>query len=233
MTAVSNQTPSAGSGLSQAQSSAALQSVDFDTFIKLLVAQLENQDPLNPMDGTEFTAQMAQFAQIEQQLSANNYLEQISQQQNFGAQTLATSYIGKDVLAPGHEFSMTEGGGLDFAYDLEAAASDVQIEIYTQDGTLVKTIDGDNAPGVNYMSWDGLDEDGNPAASGDYKMILSAVDGEGEKLVAEPYVYGYALGVSGGAGNLQLSLADGRDADFEDIVSVRVRFVQSGGESES
>ncbi|MCA3243864.1 MAG: hypothetical protein INF43_00975, partial [Alphaproteobacteria bacterium] len=84
---------------------AALNSVNFDTFLKLLVAQLRNQDPLNPLDGTQFTGQIAQFSSLEQQINSNNYLKQLVAERDFGEQNLANSYLGKQVLGPGNLFS--------------------------------------------------------------------------------------------------------------------------------
>ncbi|MDD9911522.1 MAG: flagellar hook assembly protein FlgD [Alphaproteobacteria bacterium] len=200
----------------------------FDTFLKLLVTQLQNQDPLNPMDGTQFTEQMATFSQLEQQMQTNSYLEDISAARDYSAQTLAVSYIGKEALVPvGQEFenaavSLPEDGTVGFAYTLADTAYDVQIKVFNEEGDLVRQETGDNFEGVNAYVWDGKDSAGEQAEAGIYNVEITAVSKDGDKIAHRLYSYGEVAAVAAdGAGSITLSLKDGREANFNDVLQVK------------
>jgi flagellar basal-body rod modification protein FlgD len=204
-------TSAAGSGLS---------SVDFNTFLKLLVAQLKNQDPLNPLDGTEFTGQIAQFSTLEQQINGNNYLSQILEQRDYGQQTLATSYLGKVVLAPGTGISLGDSGGTEFGYKLDGTASKVDVSIYDEDGTLVRSVSGDGAEGNHIVTWDGKDDDGNTLAAGNYTVAVKSTDKDGKVVATTPMVYGKVASILNDSGTSSLIMADGSTVELADVLAV-------------
>lgn len=217
-------TPSVGSSQQQAQSSVSLtgnNKVTFDTFLKLLVAQLKNQDPLNPMQGTEFTAQIAQFSQLEQQINSNTYLQQLLKQRDYGEQTLATSYIGKTVLVPGDKMSKGDTGDVTLGYSLEKAARDVKVSISNSDGTIVRTFDGDPKAGNHLVTWDGKDDNGDALPAGTYKITVKAFDADGKGVTANPYSLGKVDSVLNDSGTISLSLIDGRQVTMDDVMSVQ------------
>ena len=170
--------------------------VGTDDFLRMLIAQLENQDPLNPQDPTEFTAQLAQFTNLEQQIAIRDGVEELVslQRPEEGAnatdtllQSLtATSMIGREVLAAASHFEVHEGNQtpqLDF--HLAAAAPDVRIEIRDERGILIRTLeDAEIAPGnaalaqgPQSITWDGKNLAGNDVPDGVYSYEVTATNG--------------------------------------------------------
>ncbi len=207
------------SGALTSSASGGLQTVDFNTFLKLLVAQLKNQDPLNPLDGTQFTGQIAQFSALEQQINTNNHLSKLLEQRDFGQQTLATSYLGKVVLAPGEAFSKG-ANGTEFGYVLDKGATNVDISIYDKDGKLVRSVKGDAAEGNHIVTWDGKDEAGNLLGEGAYQVKIKATDKDGKVVASEAMVYGKVASVLNENGTSSLIMGDGRQVQLEDVLAV-------------
>lgn len=197
-----------------------LNTVDFNTFLKLLVAQLKNQDPLNPLEGTEFTGQIAQFSALEQQINTNNHLSQLLEQRDFGQQTLATSYLGKVVLAPGDTLSLGEKGGTEFGYSLDKGATKVEVNIFDKDGKLVRTVEGDKAEGNHIVTWDGKNAEGTQLAAGAYTVQVKATDTDGKVVASQTLSYGKVASVLNDNGTSSLIMADGRQIELEDVLAV-------------
>lgn len=204
-------TGAAGGGLS---------GVDFNTFLKLLVAQLKNQDPLNPLDGTQFTGQIAQFSALEQQINTNNYLSSILEQRDYGQMTLANSYLGKVVLAPGDTLAIGETGGAEFGYKLDGTASSVTIDIYDAAGKVVRTEMGEGATGNHIVTWDGKNDLGAQVAAGQYTVRVKALDADGKVMTNSVMTYGRVASALNDNGNASLILADGRTAELNQILAV-------------
>jgi flagellar basal-body rod modification protein FlgD len=152
-----------------------------EDFLNLLITQLQNQDPLNPTDSTEFTAQLAQFSSLEQLSNVNDNLEQL---QNFQASTnnsQAVLLLGKVITANGNFLQLTDGEpiGCDFSLDRDAAA--VVVNIYDNTGEFVKAFDSENlSAGRHTLVWDGTDRNGNPAKDGIYSFEILAADANGQ-----------------------------------------------------
>jgi flagellar basal-body rod modification protein FlgD len=197
-----------------------LNTVDFNTFLKLLVAQLKNQDPLNPLDGTEFTGQIAQFSALEQQINSNNYLSQLVEQRDYGQTSLAVSYIGKVALAPGDTMAVGETGGSEFAYSLDETASSVEITVRDADGKLVKTQVGDGTTGNHIVTWDGKNDAGEQVAEGNYTVNVRAVDSEGSVIPNTVMTYGVVSSVITENGGASLVMTDGRTVDISEVLAV-------------
>src|SRR5688572_11491577 len=111
---------------------------NFDTFLSLLTTQLKNQDPLAPMDSTQFTQQLVQMTGVEQQLLTNDLLEKLVSNTGTGVST-AVSLIGKEVRTDS-ELAALKGGKAEWDYTLDRAASDVKLEILDSKGRVVRTI---------------------------------------------------------------------------------------------
>lgn len=202
-------------------SKSGVSNVDFDTFLKLLVSQLKNQDPLNPMDGTQFTSQIAQFSQLEQTIKGNAQLEKISQQSDYSLQSLAVNSIGKEVLMPGN-LGQLQDGGMDFGYKLAKPAAHVEVEVINASGQTVRIYEVDGKQGSHTISWDGKDDNGSQLTDGAYTLRMSATDFEGEKLPVDLYTYSVVSQVNNdGEGNITVETSDGRSAAFDDVLSIR------------
>jgi flagellar basal-body rod modification protein FlgD len=221
-TSATSNTTAAGALTSIANgSNAQLNKVNFDTFLKLLVAQLKNQDPLNPIDGTQFTAQIAQFSSLEQQINGNNYLKQILEQRDFGEQTLANSYLGKEVLGPGNLFSKL-GTSAQVGYEVGAGANAVTVEIIdNQTGVVVRTINGNTAEGTKALTWDGKNDNGVAVADGSFTLRVRATDIDGKVIPSQGYVYGKVNSILNDGTEVALQLADGRSITAASVVGVR------------
>ncbi len=203
--------------------------VNFDTFLKLMVAQLQNQDPLNPLDGTQFTEQIATFSALEQQIASNSHLEKLVNQNSYGAQSVAISMMGKEVLAPGEVAQLTNGE-MDFAYSLEESAIGATLEIVNAQGEVVRTLEPKQTAGVHAAKWDGLTDDNEQAPDGTYLIKFRAFDREDTLVPSQVYSYGTVLSVEslGTSDSTSLLLNDGRVISFDEVVAVRVPVVASG-----
>ncbi len=165
-------------------------------FLTLLVAQLQNQDPLNPDDPTEFTAQLAQFSSLEQLFTLNEGMAELAAAQTGSQRLSALSLIGKEVTYFSSDFQFN-GEPVELGYQLDGLASDVQLIIQTSGGATVKTIQAsDLTPGNHFLSWDGTDMNNIPVAHGDYKVILQASSsGENSTIAAAPLIRSEVTGV--------------------------------------
>ena len=167
-----------------------------EEFLLLLVTQLQNQDPLDPMDSTEFTAQLAQFSSLEQMTAMNKTLTSIRETQNGLSYMQATSYIGKDVTALGNMIALSGGDGADIKFNIGSNASQVVVSIYDEYGDLVNKIEkGTTDKGAVSVYWDGLKSDGNPAPEGFYGYSVLAMDQDGKSVAVESTVTVQITGV--------------------------------------
>lgn len=206
-------------GATDSGSSSLLNGVNFDTFLTLLVAQLKYQDPLNPTDSTQFTGQLAQFSQVEQQINSNNYLSELLKQRDYGQQTLATSYLGKVILGPGSAIAKS-GDVTEFGYSLDKAAAKVEVSVYNKDGQLVYTFDGDTEAGNHIVTWDGTDATGEELPDGNYTVKVSAEDADGKTIASTPLAYGKVASIMNDGGRATLIMSDGRQIDIDDVLAV-------------
>ena len=139
--------------------------MDKDAFLELMIAQLQNQDPLDPMDGTEYAAQLAQFTSLEQLTNLNDTMNASIDADYFLTQsinnTLTATLIGNDVKLASPTLNNIGQDSIDFGYNLPADASGVTIEIYNEHGALVRTIsEEDTSTGDHKLSWDFFDDNG-------------------------------------------------------------------------
>ena len=151
--------------------------LDKDDFLKLLVTQLEAQDPLNPLESTEFTAQLAQFSSLEQLYTINDNMENLQLHQAAVNNVQAVSLIGKTVKVAGNFIDMNDGVSNPIDFGLEADAASVFVNIYDPYGSLARTIDaGPLKAGQQSLDWNGTDNGGDQLADGNYTFEVFAVD---------------------------------------------------------
>ncbi len=152
-----------------------------DDFLKMLVAQLENQDPLNPQDSTEFTAQLAQFSSLEQLIAMRESIEAMTGSQASGQATTqaltAAGLIGREVLVESDAFELVSGVP-PLAVELESAADGATFTVRNASGVPVfETELGALRAGRTEIAWDGLDERGNALDPGVYRLeVLASSD---------------------------------------------------------
>lgn len=168
-----------------------------EDFLLLLVTQLSNQDPLSPMDGQEFAAQLAQFSSLEQLIGIQDGIAQNGQLSGLLAQGInsgvAAGLIGKDIEAAGKDIFITDGEPTDIRLRMENTADIVTVEIKNEADQVVHTIEmGGLIKGDHDLGWDGTDADGNTLADGKYSINIKATDQEGNDIAADSYMQGTA-----------------------------------------
>ena len=148
-----------------------------DTFLTLLVAQLRHQDPLNPMEGTEFTAQLAQFSSLEQLQNVNDNLSNMQVNQAEELIFKAMDYMGKEVDVQGNDLTLAQDIPAKGGFSMEASG-DCVVTVFDAQGTAVKNIPmGFMEPGTHSFEWDGTGDDGSTLEEGIYNFAVTAIDG--------------------------------------------------------
>ena len=185
-----------------------------DDFFKMLLAQIQNQDPLNPIDGTDFATQLAQFSSLERLGNINAQLETMNLYQASLNNAQSLNLIGREVMARGDVIKV-EGESTDLTYSLSGDAKKVSIKIYDEAGDLVNTLEfGNQKEGRNSVIWDC-----SGISNGNYTFDVSAVDGNGEKISVDTMITGVVTGVAFKNGSAYLSI-NGQDIAFGDVISV-------------
>ena len=191
-----------------------------DDFLNLLVAQLQNQDPLNPMDSTAFTSQLAEFSSLEQLSNVNENLEYLQMYQASINNAQAVSFIGKNIDALGNSIQLESDENEDIHFELKQDSSSVVINIYDEAGSLVKYIEnGPMGEGKQRVEWDGTDNGGNTIPEGIYKFEVMAVDANGDKVQTATFINDRVTGVTFNNGVTYL-LAGGMKIPIGDVIEV-------------
>jgi len=192
--ALSSASGYASSDLDQSRKSIA---DNFDAFLSILVTQLKNQNPLEPLDTNEFTSQLVQFTSVEQQLKTNEYLQALILANQASSQTQATSFIGKQVTVQGAT-SELRGGFAQWHYTAGSDAPDATITIRNLNGSVVLTDEVSLSAGDHTFNWNGIGSDGSAAPEGTYSITIAAYDGDGNYVPVSTQTTGIVDGVDFG-----------------------------------
>ena len=190
-------------------------SSNFETFLTLLTTQLKNQDPTSPMDSNQFTQQLVQFSQVEQQIETNTNLDSLIKQGTSMAGSYATAYLGKAVSVTNGQASLASGGA-NWSYTLGAAASEGSLTITNQSGRVVYTGPiPEKGAGSHAFAWDGKDNNGNALTDGAYKLTVAAKAADGSTVSSAVASAGIVnqIDMTSGApvfviGNMNVTLAE-------------------------
>ena len=190
-----------------------------EDFLSLLVAQLQNQDPLNPDDPTEFTAQLAQFSSLEQLFTLNDSMENLVAS-NANSDRLSTlSTIGKEVAYNGKSFEFNENP-VEIGYQLDGQASEVTLSLQ-MDGATVTTLTGKElSPGNHFMTWDGLTKDGKKAPMGNYTIVTHAKATADESVGVVPLIKSEVTGVDLEGQNGSTLVTKAGEVSYSNILGV-------------
>ena len=162
-----------------------------DDFLNLLIAQLQHQDPLNPADSTEFTAQLAQFSSLEQLGNVNDNLLELKNFQASINNSQAVTLIGKSITANGNSIQLGDDVPVQIDFTLEEPAAQIVVSIYDGAGNYVAELKStDQSAGFHSLSWNGTDNDGKRLANGNYTFTIQAEDGAGQAIKATGYYSG-------------------------------------------
>jgi flagellar basal-body rod modification protein FlgD len=197
-------------------SAGATKTLGKEDFMKMLVAQLKNQNPLNPMDGTDFATQLAQFSSLEQLTNLNTQIKTQGVNQLTLGYAQSVNMIGKDVIAQNGNTVTVDGSSVDLNYQLADAASRINISIYDQDGRLVKTIeDGGKETGMNKTTWNCGDM---PQGAYTFQVIGSRDDGS--YTTANPLMSGKVTAVHFKNNAITLTV-NGQELALGNVISVK------------
>lgn len=181
---------------STAKSTLADKTVTQDEFLKLLIAQLQNQDPLQPMDNQEFAAQLATFNSLGQLIEINDKLGTLQSSQGSMNQYNATSLIGKEIVSNSNQVSLPSEGSAKIGFQLAANAARVVVNLRSGAGELVRQVDaGAQNAGARSVVWNGADGAGRRLASGPYSFEVIAVDAGGNRVATTGQIVGRVTGV--------------------------------------
>ncbi len=192
-------------------------------FLQLLVAQMRNQDPVNPMDGAEFASQLAQFNSVEQLISVNQGLDQLTMSQDLMGSSLtnsmAASLTGKDIRALSNQIFLSSEGNAEINYKLNDSASEVEIIVRTASGAEVRRESLKGIPeGDSKWTWDGFNNNGERMGEGDYTVEVVAKNGD-NNVGALTFIEGLASKVRYTAQGVYLSV-NGIDIPIGDVEEV-------------
>lgn len=182
-------------------------------FLELLVAQLENQNPLEPLEGTQFVTQLAEFANLEQLTSMNAGLDAVNAGQAGLLSQQSIQMLGREVTFPGNTVALPEDDSVELNYQLNGAAPDLVIEVFDENG--LKRGEILRAPrdaGLNTFTWDGrvVTPDGETTLdAGSYRFTVSASDGA-SSIPAQTFGSGRVTGITYENGFPELMLGDQR-----------------------
>ncbi|MCX5827424.1 MAG: hypothetical protein NTV58_05400 [Deltaproteobacteria bacterium] len=192
------------------------QSMGKEDFLKMLVAQLKNQDPLNPMSGTDFATQLAQFSSLEQLTNLNQGITNLGLYQSSQANLQAVNLIGKEVTVGKGNGFVADGSPVNLYYDLSADAKEVQINIYDEQGVLADTVSAyDQAQGVNSLTWNNGQE-----RSGNCTFKVYAFGADGATLPVDTLISGKVSAVSFKDKSIYINVA-GQEVPFSEVREVK------------
>ena len=188
-----------------------------DQFLTLLVAQLQNQDPTNPMDNAQMTSQMAQISTVSGIEKLNDTVQSVTSQFASMQMLQGASMIGHTVLSEGNALNLTDKGQGSAAFDLEGSAANVTVTITTAGGQLVDTMElGSAAAGRNYFTWDGSNYNGDTS---NLRFKVSASNGDAA-VKATTLSPNAVVATSIANGSLMLELANGQSINYNSVKAV-------------
>ncbi len=195
-----------------------------DRFMKLLVEQMKNQDPLNPMDNAQVTSQMAQLSTVTGIDKLNETMSTMISNFNSSAQSnqtyQATSMIGHDVLIAGKNITKTDDSNNKFGFNLAEKANNVTVTIKNNSGAVVKTMElGAKDAGVATLNWDGYKDDGSKAPNANYTFEVSYINGT-TKGTATALNVAEVSSVSTSTSGVKLNLANATSVTLDDVKEI-------------
>ncbi len=156
---------------------------NYETFLRLLTTQLQNQDPLEPLDATKFTEQLVSYSQVEQQIATNTSLNSLISLTKSAAGANAVNYLGKTALTAGPVSSLS-GGQASWRYALPRDAASIQFNVTEPNGRVVRSMTGDASVGIHDFVWDGRNASGTQLPDGPYGLTVVARLADGTNVPA-------------------------------------------------
>ena len=203
----------------RSQKSGVSLAADLDSFLLLLTTQLKNQDPLSPLEPTEFTGQLVAFASVEQQISTNDYMEQLLSLQSSSLAASIIGFVGTDVVAEISQVPLQDGVAK-FTYSLTGNAKNVVLTISDSKGNIMLTKAGERSAGDHEFVWDGNDVNGQKVPDGPYRVAVTPIGFESTPVTAKVKVNGHVTGVTMDGGNTTLDVG-GVSIPLDKILTIK------------
>jgi len=195
-------------------------SLNKDDFLKLLLTQMQHQDPLNPMDNTEFLSQLSQFSQLEQIYNVNQNIQDLAVAQGSIRDSLLANLLGKTAKVEASEVYLKGQDEINLTYELVDFAPKVTANIYDADSHRVKTIQMLNqGSGLQKIDWDGTDDNGQKLPEGTY-IVEITVHNQGESNWVKPYLIGQVHEVIFSQGNDPLIRVENQSVPISGILQI-------------
>jgi flagellar basal-body rod modification protein FlgD len=181
---------------------------DYNSFLTLLTAQLKFQDPLSPLDATQFVSQLSQFSQVEQAIVSNQKLDTIIKSMGASSMMADVGLIGHKVELAGGAVELRDGNA-SLTYSLADNAAQAGVVIRDANGAIVRSMAVDNGAGEHELTWDGTDNSGNDLPDGTYTFTFGAADADGKPVTSASYVTATVARVETTTDGTELVLSNG------------------------
>ncbi len=186
--------------------------MDMNAFLRMFTTQLQHQDPTNPLESYELSAQLAQFSTVEKLTDISSKLEAQQKYLESLTNTQMVQMIGKEIIGSYDGLQVSDGSVSKGYYELPSQAASVTVKVYSESGALVRTLNmGAKDAGTYDIDWNGKDESGNTLPNGTYRFDVVPLASDGSTLEVNEFVKGtaYAFRMVNGVGHLVLGGADG------------------------
>ena len=171
--------------------------MDSQAFLRLLMTQMSQQDPLNPTDSTQFVAQLTQFSNLEQLVQLNTQMKTLAMSQSASTSTAVASLIGRKITASGNSVELGAEAGADINYNFPASVKNAEMVISDSSGRVIRTVGlGEQKEGKSSYAWDGKDNDGNRCAAGAYTYSVKGEGAQGQSVSATGRLSGTVTAIS-------------------------------------
>lgn len=199
----------------------AVSTLGSDVFLRLLVTQLQSQDPTNPLKNEDFVAQLAQFTTLEQTTSTNKLLEKLIAQDTQRTQLDLVNLIGRTVVSEGDTVSLGKDDEATLAYALSGTATRVNIEVLGPNQEIIRKLTSTDfeTPGTHQIQWDGLNESGDRVPEGVYQFRVKAEDSNKQPVPNFTFARERVANIVFGTES-PVVLQSGKTLHTEDIISI-------------
>lgn len=219
ISSVSSAYVSSAKSSSTSTSSSTSSTLSTNDFLKLIVAELKNQNPLDPTDTTQFMNQLVSYASYDQQTTMNSNLSDLVTSMNSMLSSNGLGYIGQTVEAKGDTTTL-QNGSASWGYSLTSEAAATTITVSDQNGNAVWSGSGETSSGQHTFTWDGTTSSGGKAADGDYTVSVSAKNASGTSVLDYTTVIGKVTGVDSSSGKTLLTIGD-TTVEMSNVINVK------------
>jgi flagellar basal-body rod modification protein FlgD len=199
---------------------------NFNTFLTLLTTQLQNQDPLSPMDTDQFTNQLVEFSQVEQQINTNSNLQQLIALQGAGESISALPLVGQNIEYNSATASLASGGQANYVYSLPSATTTTNLQVTDANGDVVYQAAGQTTAGTFVFNWNGQTNAGVQVPAGDYTLKIQANGPNGTTVTPTIASVGAVSAVGVQNGTASFTIGD-MSVPMSELVTVNPKLTQT------